>query len=225
MKRYFDPLQEKDFELERISLFSDAVFAIAITLLVIDIKWPELPENRVVTQGWQTLGPMAFSFIGFVLSFVFIGRFWQVHLRLFRLVRKYDEGLIHRNLLFLFFIVTFPFTASGLFGHLRSDFALPLYVYAANLVLVTAANFNLCHYIFHRKRYLAVEGKAEEKQYFYVRSLYTTYAMLGMVGVVAVVSVIFPHRMEIIGPSCGTGGIFLRMANKKANKLRPAGQF
>jgi uncharacterized membrane protein len=225
MKRHFDPLQEKEFELERISLFSDAVFAIAITLLVIDIKWPELPENGPITQSERTLGPMAFSFIGFVLSFLFIGRFWQVHLRLFRLVKKYDEGLIHRNLLFLFFIVTFPFTASGLFGHLRSDFALPLYIYAANLVLVTAANFHLCRYIFHLKPYLSVEGEDQEKKYFYVRSLYTTYAMLGMVGVLAIVSLIFPHRMEIVGPSCGSGGIFLRMANKKANKLRPAGHF
>jgi len=225
MKRRPGAVEKKDFELERVSLFSDAVFAIAITLLVIDIKWPELPENAPHAEWDQALGRMIFSFIGFVLSFLFIGRFWQVHLRLFRLVRKYDEGLIRRNLLFLFFIVTFPFTASGLFGHLRSDFALPLYIYAANLVLVTAANFHLCRYIFHLKPHLGIEGEAGEKKYFYARSLYTTYAMLGMVGVVTAVSLVFPHRMEIIGPSCGSGGIFLRLANKKANKLRPAGHF
>src|SRR5882757_7317893 len=113
MKRRFGSLEKKDFELERVSLFSDAVFAIAITLLVIEIKWPELPENAKSIEWDRALGPMAFSFIGFVLSFFFIGRFWQVHLRLFRLIKRYDEGLINRNLLFLFFIVTFPFTASG----------------------------------------------------------------------------------------------------------------
>ena len=225
MKRRLGAVEKKEFELERVSLFSDAVFAIAITLLVIDIKWPELPEQASHADRNEALWRMAFSFVGFVLSFIFVGRFWQVHLRLFRLVKKYDEGLIHRNLLFLFFIVTFPFTASGLFGHLGSEFSLPLYVYAANLVLVTAANFNLCRYIFRLKPYLSIDGDKEEKKYFYVRSLYTTYAMLGMVGVVALVSLIFPQRMEIIGPSCGSGGFFLRMANKKANKLRPAGRF
>jgi uncharacterized membrane protein len=223
MEKHHGPILEKEFELERISLFSDAVFAIAITLLVIDIKWPELPENLKNIRWDETLGPMAFSFIGFVLSFFFIGRFWQVHLRLFRLVRKYDAGLISRNLLFLFFIVTFPFTASGLFGHLRSDFKLPLFVYVANLVLVPAANFHLCRYIFHRKPYLSVEGNAEEKKYFYVKSLYTTLAMLGMLVIVILVSLIFPRRMEIIGPSCAIGGIFLRIANKKSDKLKPVG--
>jgi uncharacterized membrane protein len=225
MKRRLGAVEKKDFELERVSLFSDAVFAIAITLLVIDIKWPELPEDRVMTTWDPALWPMAFSFVGFILSFYFIGRFWQVHLRLFRLVKRYDEGLIHRNLLFLFFIVTFPFTASGLFGRLRSDFALPLYIYMANLMLVSAANFHLCRYIFHVKPYLGVEGQNEEKKYFYVRSLYSTYAMVGSVGVVLVVSLIFPKRMEIIGPSCASAGIFLRMANKKSNRIRPPGHF
>jgi uncharacterized membrane protein len=225
MKKHLDPLVEKDFELERISLFSDAVFAIAITLLVIDIKWPELPETEAHIQWDQALAPTIFSFIGFVLSFFFIGRFWQVHLRLFRLVRRYDEGLITRNLLFLFFIVTFPFTASGLFGHLRKNFELPLYIYLVNLVLVSAANFHLCRYIFRLKPYLSVEGESGEKKYFYFRSQYTTLAMLGMVSVVALVSLLFPHRMDIIGPSCGCGAIFLRIANKKADKLKPAGHF
>ena len=225
MKRRPGAVEKKDFELERVSLFSDAVFAIAITLLVIDIKWPELPEN-MAHIGWdQELGPMVFSFIGFVLSFFFIGRFWQVHLRLFRMVRRYDVGLINRNMMFLFFIVTFPFTASGLFGHLRSEFVLPLYVYLANLVLVSAANLRLCRYVFYLKPSLSVEGERAEKKYFYVRSLYTTYAMLGMFGVVILVSMLFPHRIEIIGPSCSVGGIFLWIAGKKGSKLRPAKYF
>lgn len=214
-----------DFELERIGLFSDAVFAIAITLLIIEVKWPELPGNAPSAEFDQALARMIFSFVGFVLSFFFIGRFWQVHLRLFRLVTKYDVGLINRNLLFLFFIITFPFTASGLFGHLRDGFVSPLYIYLANLVLVSAANFNLCRYVFRLKPYLGVEGRAAEKNYFYVRSLYTTYAMLAMIGVVTGVSLIFPHRLDLTGYSCVSGWIFLRAANKKANKLRPPGHF
>src|ERR1700744_6089437 len=99
---------EKEFELERMILFSDAVFAIAITLLVIDIKWPELPESRAGVDKLQLLKPTIFGFLGFALSFFFIGKSWAIHLRLFRLLRKYDQGLINLNLLFLFFIVIFP---------------------------------------------------------------------------------------------------------------------
>lgn len=217
------PLLEREFELERVSLFSDAVFAIAITLLVIDIKWPELPENATGAEINRSLGQMLFSFIGFVLSFFFIGRFWQVHLRLFRLIGNYDTGLINRNLLFLFFIVTFPFTASGLFGHLRNEFELPLYIYLANLMLVSAANFNLCRYVFYVRPHLGVEGKNVEKRYFYVRSLYTTFAMIGMIAIVTITALVFPHRTDIIGSSCSAGFIFLQMAGRKAGKLRPAG--
>ncbi len=93
---------EKEFELERMILFSDAVFAIAITLLVIDIKWPELPESLAGLDKLHIMKPTIFSFLGFALSFFFIGRAWSIHLRLFRLLRKYDQGLINRNLFFPF---------------------------------------------------------------------------------------------------------------------------
>src|SRR5882757_5497166 len=102
---------EKEFELERLILFSDAVFAIAITLLIIDIKFPELPEKKFEGNTLEMLRPTLQSFIAFAISFFFIGRSWSNHLRLFRLLKKYDQGLINRNLLFLFFIVTFPFAA------------------------------------------------------------------------------------------------------------------
>src|SRR5436305_1260155 len=97
---------KKEFELERLILFSDAVFAIAITLLIIDIKFPELPEKNVQGNTIELMKPTILSFVAFAMSFFFIGRIWSKHLRLFSLLRKYDQGLISRNLLFLFFIVT-----------------------------------------------------------------------------------------------------------------------
>jgi uncharacterized membrane protein len=223
MKRRLATFDKKDFELERVSLFSDAVFAIAITILVIDIKWPDLPENLKGVHLDQALAPLVFSFVGFVLSFFFIGRFWAVHLRLFRLVQKYDQGLINRNLLFLFFIVLFPFTASGMFGHIRDGFALPIYIYLGNLLLVSAANFHLCRYMFYVKPHLSIDGEKESKKYFYIRSLYTTFAMMGMLGVVIIVSLIFPRRTDYIGSSCAVGFIFFSLANKRAAKFKPVG--
>lgn len=212
---------EKEFELERVSLFSDAVFAIAITLLVIDIKWPELPETLAGIKWDRALGPTIFSFVGLILSFISIGHFWTQHLRLFKLVVRYDQGLIARNLLCLFFIVTFPFTASGLLGHIREGFLLPLYAYLGNVVLVSAAYLNLCWYAFRPTRFLTVEGKKEEKKYIFIQSRNATFAMLSTVLVVGATNLIIPKQWEIACYSTFSSGIFLVIANKKAAKYEP----
>ena len=133
---------EKEFELERMILFSDAVFAIAITLMVIEIKWPEIPDNLKGVDLSQLFRPTILQFIVFVLSFFYIGRAWGQHLRLFRLLKTYDQGLINRNLRFLFFVVTFPFTASGLFGHIKTGFIFRrCFLYLFNVAAVAIAHF------------------------------------------------------------------------------------
>ena len=214
---------EKEFELERVSLFSDAVFAIAITLLIIDTKWPELPEKMEGVDVLKLMLPTLGSFTGFVLSFYFIGLSWSQHLRLFKLVRKYDQGLITRNLISLFFVVTFPFTAAGMFGHLRVGFILPMYFYLGNLVLVAAAHFILCRYIIRVKPFLTIDGEQQEKKYIYVRSRNATLAMAGMIFVAAITGLIFPHRLDFVGYSCISGPLLLRFANRNAGKFEPVG--
>jgi len=219
-ERHFE--LEREFELERVMLFSDAVFAIAITLLVIDIKWPDLPESIAGIDWDRVLGPMNFGFAGFVISFLFISHFWMSHLRVFKLLRKYDTGLLTRNLLFLFFIALFPFTASGLFGHLRPGFLMPLYVYLFNMALVSAAQLNLCRYMFDTKHFLTAEGKKEEKKYIFIQSRNATFAILATVLVVATMNILFPKQWGIACYSTFSSGIFLMIANKKAAKYEPA---
>src|ERR1700752_1138234 len=115
----------REFELERMILFSDAVFAIAITLLVIEIKFPELPEGHGSPVDLFTMfRPTLKHFAGFLLSFFFIGMSWAKHLKMFRYLKAYDNGVIWRNLLSLLFIVIFPFTASGLM-HVSPSFPFP----------------------------------------------------------------------------------------------------
>src|ERR1700709_58862 len=104
----------KEFELERMILFSDAVFAIAITLLIIEIKFPEVPEKANASEIQHLFKPVIIRFLAFILSFAFIGLMWARHLKIFKYLRNYDNGVIFRNLIFIFFIVCFPFTASGL---------------------------------------------------------------------------------------------------------------
>jgi uncharacterized membrane protein len=102
--------------LERIIFFSNAVIAIAITLLAIDIRLPELDEvdsGTLAEEPWD-LWP---HYLSFLVSFVVIGTYWQVHHRAFRSIRRYDETLIWLNLAFLLCVAFLPFASSVLGEH------------------------------------------------------------------------------------------------------------
>ena len=93
--------------LERLIFFSDAVFAIAITLLVIDIRLPDtdnILDNAQLTA--QLLG-MWQQYLGYIISFLVIGTFWTAHHRKFRYIKRYDYRLLFLNLLMLMVIEIF----------------------------------------------------------------------------------------------------------------------
>ena len=69
---------EREFELERVILFSDAVFAIAITLLIIDIKFPELPEKLDNVDYLRVFKPLMLHFFALCISFFLLATFGHV---------------------------------------------------------------------------------------------------------------------------------------------------
>jgi len=98
------PHAHKLFGFERFVFFSDAVFAIAITLLVLDL--------RVPAGAPLAFGPLIPRFIGFALSFFVIGRYWFAHHQLFEKPQAYDNAVLSTNLAFLASIVFLPFPTS-----------------------------------------------------------------------------------------------------------------
>jgi uncharacterized membrane protein len=100
--------------LERVVFFSDAVFAIAITLLALDLRLPELPPGQTDASLLDTLSRMWPSVYAFVLSFVVIAAFWLGHYRTFRHIIDIDGRLIAINFGLLFCIVLLPFPTSVL---------------------------------------------------------------------------------------------------------------
>ena len=142
----------KEFQLERIVYFSDAVLAIAITLLTLEIKIPEIRENisdRILGTAMLDLLP---KFAGLVFSYLMIALYWSVHHRVFGFVIQATPKLLRLNLFFLFFIVLMPFS-TGFYGDymggelVAAQWKIPMTFYALNLTFVGISNFYLWSYI------------------------------------------------------------------------------
>ena len=136
-----------NFQLDRISFFTDGVFAIAITLLVIEFKVPVI-EHATDAALWHSLKEMTWKLLGFVISFCIVGYYWSVHHRIFGYVEKYTSRLLWLNLSFLFSVVLLPFT-SGLLGEYASEteLHLPYAVYVINICLTAFMNALLWFYL------------------------------------------------------------------------------
>jgi len=124
--------RDQSREVARIAAFSDGVFAIAITLLALQL---DIPSGSWV-DVWAELGKLGSSFISFAISFAVIGAYWVAHHRLFSLVERYDRRLIWLNLLSLFFIVVMPFTTSLVAEHGSQNASVIVYA-----LCVAAAGF------------------------------------------------------------------------------------
>ena len=101
-------------ETTRVEAFSDGVFAIAITLLILEIKVPSPSSGPLAPQlirQWP-------SYVSFVISFAFIGIMWMNHHRLFTHINRCDDLLLVFNLLLLLGVTAVPFPTSVLATHL-----------------------------------------------------------------------------------------------------------
>jgi uncharacterized membrane protein len=115
--------------------FSDAVIAIVITLLALQLEVPQVPESLAAAELPSALLELWPKFFSFLLSFWIIGFYWLAHHRMFRQVRSYDRGMLLINLLFLMLIVLMPFSSS-LIGEYESQ-QLPVIIYAVHNILTS----------------------------------------------------------------------------------------
>lgn len=162
----------REFQLERLILFSDAVFAIAITLLVIEIKIPEIPRDDVTDRHLlHSLAELIPKFIGFLVSFLLIGQYWIVHHRLFGFVTSFTGKLIWLNIFFLLAVALMPFSTGFYSEYVLTKAITPIIFYTANIVLLGTISFSMWQYISNPKRNISENLTPPMIRFFSARSL------------------------------------------------------
>ncbi|MCI0441928.1 DUF1211 domain-containing protein [bacterium] len=127
-------------ETSRVEAFSDGVFAIAITLLILEIRVPSGVASGELGNALIKLWP---SYLAFLTSFGTIGTMWVNHHRLFTLINSIDDGLISLNVLLLLGITWIPFPTALLAQHLTGpDQYIAATVYSGSYVII-AIVFNV----------------------------------------------------------------------------------
>jgi uncharacterized membrane protein len=120
--------EENELEFGRIVAFSDGVFSIAITLLVLGITIdPGLPRDKLAHALWEEREAL----LAYAISFAVIGRFWVVHHSFFSEVKAFDGRLMGLNMFYLGWIVLIPFSSQVL-GEYGGQLPAVI-VYSANL--------------------------------------------------------------------------------------------
>jgi uncharacterized membrane protein len=163
---------KKEFQLERMILFSDAVFAIAITILVIEIRVPEIPKELVTEQKLlESLDHLIPKFVGFLISFMIIGLYWQVHHRMFGFVVNYTRRTLWLNLFFLLAVVLMPFSTAFYSEYVLRLLKTPIIVYVVNICFLGFMNFFLWKHLTNPKLSLTEGVTREEDIIFSFRSI------------------------------------------------------
>lgn len=169
------------FQLERILLFSDAVFAIAITLMIIEIKPPHLHHGSTFLEGLNAFLRMSPSIIGTVLSFYLIGLFWYRHHDLMKHLISCDKKFVTLNLSLLLSIAFLPFSTAFVFENDPAPFA--LLIYNMNYAIATYFNYKIYSYSFNPKHGLTSSDVTHEvekikKESIFSMGIYTLTSIL-----------------------------------------------
>ena len=124
----------------RLEAFSDGVIAIIITVMVLELKVPHAPTPEALLELYPV-------FLSYVLSFVFVGIYWNNHHHLFHVVRHVSGGVLWANLHLLFWLSLVPFT-TGWMG--ENHFVLwPVLLYGSNLLGCALAFTVLVRFLIH----------------------------------------------------------------------------
>jgi uncharacterized membrane protein len=217
-----DQQLQKEFQLERIIFFSDAVFAIIITIMILDVKLPEVKQYFSETGAKDALLRIMPKLVGYGVSFAVVGRFWMKHLRIFSVLKHYNSQLIVINLLFLFSISLYPFGLSFFFNSANFiNYKWGIYTYAIISYLAVFTQTMLMGYLIKNKEELCTHT-AQIKDIFRWKLKRVDYFQLPLGIVLMAITIYFELDMRtslwiIFSPVV----LYEAVKNRLVNRLYP----
>ena len=157
---------KKEFQMERVILFSDAVFAIIITIMVLDIHLPEGIREANAPAAKHVLIKLLPKIMAYALSFLLVSKFWRSHLKMFSLLKDYDSKLLAYNLLYLFSVSFFPFAATLISGNISIEspqFAWAGYTYVTIFLFCMISQTLLATYLISNRHKLCYNVNSLDK--------------------------------------------------------------
>jgi uncharacterized membrane protein len=148
---------KREFQLERVVLFSDAVFAIIITIMVLEIKLPEGLRHASPEKVREAFIELVPKFAGYITAFSIVAIFWAKHLKIFSYLKDYTTKLIAYNLFFLFFISLFPFGVSVMTETISPKNLDGLFVYISIIMLALTTQSLLTGYLVRNAQTLCIK--------------------------------------------------------------------
>ncbi len=142
------------FRPNRVEALSDGVFAIVVTLLVLEIKVPIVEPESAAAELPHALAEKVPLVLAYAVSFIVLGVYWVAHHNQFHYIRRVDRALLWINVAFLLFVAFVPFTAA-LVGH-YPDVPIAHALYGADLIVIGVALY--AHWAYATGRGRLVDG-------------------------------------------------------------------
>ncbi|MEI9945236.1 MAG: TMEM175 family protein [Chitinophagaceae bacterium] len=149
--------KEKNLELERLVFFSDAVVAIAITLLALDLHLEKNDGTGILS--FSDIGHLWPKFSAFFLSFLLIAVFWKIHHQFFSFIKKIDSRLLWYNIFWLLFVIMLPFSTSLVSEYFKQTVS--VFIYSVNTLLITFFQNQIWDYVAVRPDFLKEHANKE----------------------------------------------------------------
>lgn len=179
----------------RLEAFSDGVFAIIITIMVLELR---APHNATL----EALTPLIPHFVSYVISFTYVGIYWNNHHHLLHAVKEINGAALWANLHLLFWLSLTPFASAWMGENTFSKW--PMIVYSF-VLLMCAVSYTILTYILtkknpHLKTFLGADSKGKVSLLCYVAaiggSFISPWVSLALVVLVAAIWVVPDSRIE-----------------------------
>lgn len=192
-----DKHPKQDFQVERLAFFSDAVFAIAITLLVIEFRVPHITKETTATELWHEVVDMKYKLLSILLSFAIISNYWLKHHLLFKHIHNYNKVVLRLNLLALLPIIFFPFSTAFFYESLINAevIKIPFRVFLVNNIIASFLMYYLYWQVTVKHKHLSYPINADDKKEFNSNLLFVGISLF----LVFILSFVAPLEYAVYG--------------------------